>query len=79
MPSYTGKNPATKGRLAVSSLEDWPSFLENSPGETTHRTCPASRLERIAAYSRTPRGLAVASILWGLFLVALVFACIRLT
>jgi hypothetical protein len=38
----------------------------------------ASLLERIAAYLRTARGLAVASILWALFLIALVFVFIRL-
>lgn len=34
----------------------------------------ASLLERIAAFSRTPRGLAVICICWILFLLALVFA-----
>jgi hypothetical protein len=65
---------ATKGRLGDSSLEDWPSFLENSRGEITPHQSPASLPARIAAFSRTPRGLAVICICWVLFLLALVFA-----
>lgn len=65
--------PEIKEPLGGSSLEDWASFLENSHGGTMRPLFRASLLERICAYSRTPRGLAVISILWALFLIALVF------
>jgi hypothetical protein len=68
-----------KGRLGDSSLEDWASLLESSPGETTRATSRVSLPERIAASSRTPRGLAVICTLWIAFLLGLVFAFIRLT
>lgn len=77
-PFYNVLNQEIKGRLGNSSLEDWPSFLENSPGETMRPLFHASLLERINAYLRTPRGLAVACIWWILFLLGLVFVCIRL-
>lgn len=79
MQSSRDPKAAIKGRLGGSSLEDWPSFLENSPGEETLPPSPASLPARIAAYLRTPRGLGVLCILWLLFLLALVFVFMPLT
>ncbi len=67
-----------KARLGGSSLEDWASHLENSPGETMRPLFRASRLERIAAFGRTPLGLGVLCILWTAFVVALVLGFTRL-
>lgn len=64
--------------LGSSSLEDWPSSLENSPGETTPPLSHVSRLEFIVLSLRTAPGLVVLSILWVLFLLGLVFASILL-
>ncbi len=68
-----------KARLGSSSLENWSSYLENSPGETMHHPSRVSLLGRIAAFLRTPRGLAVVCILWPVFLIALVFVFTLLT
>src|SRR6267378_2142480 len=73
MPSSNDSTPPTK-----ECLDDWPPgpwhfIQENSPGETTSPRYPASRLERIVQWLRSPRGLGVVSILWVLFLVGLVF------
>ena len=73
MRSSKGSTNRIRGRLGNSSLEDWPSFLENSPIEVTRTSLVVCLLERIVACSRTPRGLAVLCICWVLFLLALVF------
>lgn len=52
MLSYYAKIKAMKGRLVSSSLEDYASYLENSPGETMRPMFRASLLERINAYLR---------------------------
>ncbi len=78
MRFFNDSRPQIPAPLGSSSLEDWPSFLENSPGGTMRPLFRASLLERIAAYSRTPQGLAAGCILWLLFLLALVFASTQL-
>lgn len=77
MQFFKGTSEETK-----ECLDDWPpgpwhSLQENSLGETTSLRSPASRLERIVQWSRTPKGLGVVSILWVLFLVGLVFVSIQ--
>ncbi len=47
-----GSTPRTKESLGASSLEDWSSYLENSPGETMRPLYRASLKERISAYGR---------------------------
>ena len=79
MPSLLASKLLLKARLGDSSLEDWASFLENSRGGTMRPLFRASLLERIGAYSRTPRGLAVVCICWIAFVLALVFASTLLT
>ena len=78
MQSFSAPSGAIKEPLGGSSLEDWPSFLESSPGETTPLLSRVSRLELIALFLRTAPGLAVLSILWVLFLLGLVFGFIQL-
>ena len=69
---------ATKGRLGDSSLEDWSSFLESSPGEKTHPLSRVSRLELIALSLHHLPGLVVVSIFYLILLGALAFAFIQL-
>jgi hypothetical protein len=79
MLSFSASKRATKAHSADCSLEDWPSFLENCPGGTMRPLFRASLLERIAASSRTPRGLAALCICWLLLILALVFVFTLLT
>jgi hypothetical protein len=79
MQSFSDTNGRIKEPLGGSSLEDWPSFLENFRGETTPLLAHVSRLGLIALSLRILPGLAVISTLWVLFLIALVSAFILLT
>lgn len=79
MPPSPESTQQLKAPLGTSSLENWPSFLENSPGGTTPPTSPASRLERIVLWLRSPRGLVVACICWLLLVLAAVFGFTLLT
>lgn len=74
MRSSSDSTKATTEPLGASSLEDWPSFLENSQTEPTRPLFHAFLLVCITAYLRTPRGLAALSILLAALMVALVFA-----
>jgi len=69
---------ARKEPLGASSLEDWASFLENSPTMPMRPMFRASLKERIAAFFHTPRVSDALFILWIAFLLALVFAFTRL-
>lgn len=79
MRPSTDSKRATKGLSEESLRAAYLSSLENCHGATTPPQFPASLLGRIARFSRTPPGLAVISILWALFVFALVFASIPLT
>ena len=68
-----------KERLGTSSLEDWPSYLENSLGETMRPMFRASLRERISAYLRSRLLLDAGFILLVAFLAAMVFVSTRLT
>jgi hypothetical protein len=78
MRSLPDSIKATKGRLGDSSLEDWPSFLENSRGEKTPLLSHVSRWEIIALCLHEAPGLAVLCICWIAFLAALGFGFIQL-
>ena len=78
MPLLRDLNLAMKARLGASSLEDWASYLENCPGETTLPPFRASLRGRIAAFLRHRLVSGAIFILWIAFLLALVFASTRL-
>ena len=68
-----GSKQATKEPLGASSLEDWPSYLENSPGETMRPLYRASLKERISAYGRTQLALDAGFILLLALIAGVVF------
>src|SRR5688572_2748326 len=78
MPSSSDLKPATKARLADSSLEDWASFLENAPGEGTSPCTPLCQQGPIGLTSLNRHALVAVSICSALFLLALVAGCILL-
>ncbi len=74
-----GSKAEIKAPLAGSSLEDWVSFLENSPGGTTRRQYRVCLRERIAASLHSLLGLAAVYIFLIVSLSALVFGFTRRT
>lgn len=76
MPSFNDSTNQTKELSASSLRAAYLSTLENSPGEEMRRIYPASRLQRIAVYSRTPQGLVAICIWWIVFLLVAVFVSI---
>lgn len=59
--------------LGSSSLEDWPSYLESSPGETTAPAFPVSRRAFFALSLHLAPGLVAVSIFLLLLLLVLAF------
>lgn len=78
MRFFSGWTSRMKARLGTSSLEDWSSFLENSPAEETKPATAVSSPEVIGLTSLPLRGLLVACICYGLFLLGVASACILL-
>ena len=79
MRFFSDSSKATKGRLGDSSLEDWASFLENSPTEQTSPHSGESKQALIGLGSLHRRALAVVFICWIAFVAAMVFGFILLT
>ena len=79
MPRSPALRPPRKEPLGTSSLEDWASFLENSPTMPIRPMFRASLSERISAYLRHHLLLDAGFILLLGFLIGMVFVSIRLT
>src|SRR4051812_18985290 len=78
MPTSGDEKVQTWVRLGSSSLEDWPSFLENCPLGETHPISALSRLDFILLSIHLAPGLVVLSICWLLLVLALVSGSILL-